>query len=58
MAAGAAAVAAISPFWFAIPLPLGQNLAIWWGGHCVVISGWATAAHAQNNCLSKGWSNW
>lgn len=52
MAAGAAAVAAISPFWFAVPPPLGQQLAIWWGGHSILISGWATAAHAQNKCLS------
>ncbi len=51
MVAGVVGVAAISPFWFAVPPPFGQKLEIWWGSHSALISGWATAAHAKNKCL-------
>lgn len=52
VAAGAASVVAISPFWVLVPSPAGKILGEWVTHHAGAIAGWGTAAVVQNKCLA------
>lgn len=52
VAASTAAAFAITPFWVLVPPPFGESLGIWWGVHAAEVTVWASAAIAQDKCLS------
>lgn len=60
-AGGAAGLAAIGPFWLAVPPPFGEAIGAWWMNSSIMITAKATTAVAQDECLAlkvgaTGWN--